>query len=318
MGRFVIRVAVFLGIMLIVFKLVEAFVNAGLRSSQAHYYHDIELAHGGNMTPDIAVLGSSRTFVHYDPDIIEDSTGLSCYNLGIDGGCQTMQFAVWKNVINNNPTPKVVVQNVEFLSFGKRKNLFDKERYLPYLGLDYFYEPLSLIDSALWQDRYVPFFRYHGHWELIQDALRSWAGKEPLRPYKQNRGHLYKEQDFQGEEVINDFPLQPEDMELGKRLMGELIADCEASNSSLILLYAPEYTGGNNTPNAQVEEMVAFFQEVSKAHDLVEFWDLRDMEISADKQYFADRYHLNITGAKVFSSEVGHRLNKFIEAKGIN
>lgn len=313
MNRFLVRISVFVLATLGLLKLIELAISDQLRASQEYYYADFERAYNGELKSEIVVLGSSRAFVHYDPSIIEDSTSLSCYNLAIDGGCQSMQFAIWKNLILNNELPKVVVQNVEYLSFGKRKTLFEKERYLPYLHEPYFYEPLSLIDTNLWQDRFVPVFRYHGQWKLIKDAIGAFLGYPPRHPYDLNKGHRYKNQAFEGQEEINDFPLDPSDFELGKRLLNELVNDCKQNGMQLILCYAPEFNSGTNAANEQVDAVVDFYIEVALENEHVVFWDMRNMDLRNDKAFFADNYHLNEHGARLFSKEFSGRLRQHLD-----
>ncbi|MFT5278397.1 MAG: hypothetical protein ACI9P8_000022 [Bacteroidia bacterium] len=312
MGRFLFRISVFILATLGLLKVIELAVSDQLRASEEYYYADFERAHNGELKSDIVVLGSSRAFVHYDPAIIEDSTSLSCYNLAIDGGCQSMQFAIWKNLILNNELPKVVVQNVEYLSFGKRKTLFEKERYLPYLHESYFFEPLSLIDTKLWQDRYIPMYRYHGQWKLIKDAIGAFLDHAPRNPYDLYKGHKYKNQDFTGEEKINNFPLDASDFKLGKTLLSELLNDCKLNDVDLVLCYSPEFDNGANAPNHQVNDIVAFYTEVASQHEHVVFWDMRNMDLRADKKFFADNYHLNEQGAKLFSKEFSGRLRQHL------
>ena len=313
MNRFFVRISVFVLATLGLLKVIEVAISNQLRGSEEYYYADFERAYNGELKSDIVVLGSSRAFVHYDPAIIEDSTSLSCYNLAIDGGCQSMQFAIWKNLILNNELPKVVVQNVEYLSFGKRKTLFEKERYLPYLHKPYFYKPLSLIDTKLWQDRFVPMFRYHGQWKLIKDAIGALLGRAPRFPYDLYKGHRYKNQAFEGQEEVNDFPLDPSDFELGKRLLNELVNDCQQNGIDLILCYAPEYNSGENVVNDQVDDIVEFYIKIASQNQHVVFWDMRNMDLSTDKTFFADNYHLNEKGATLFSKEFAGRLRGHLD-----
>lgn len=311
MKRFVIRISVFIAAMLCILKVIEMSVSHGLMYSGSYPYNDIMASYSGDMEVDIAILGSSRAFVHYDPSIIQDSTGMSCYNLSIDGGCQTMQFAIWKNLIQHNPAPRIVVQNVEYVSFGKRKTLYEKERYLPFIDQPQFYDHLILIDPTLWQDRYVPMFRYHGHWELIKDAANYYRGMDPRLPYDLNNGHRYVDSEFSGPEEINDYPLDNEDLELGKKLLLQMVSDCKTSGSHLILTYAPEFDNGKNPDNPILEEIIQLYHRVATENSHVSFWDMRDSPISSDKDFFADNYHMNEAGARIFSQEFAHRLKLF-------
>ena len=61
-----------------------------------------------NVTADIIILGSSRAVHHYVPTIIEDSTGLSCYNCAYDNQGIINMYGRYK-MIAKRKKPKYVI-----------------------------------------------------------------------------------------------------------------------------------------------------------------------------------------------------------------
>ena len=66
---------------------------------------------------DIIVFGFSCAFHHYIPSIIEDSTGLTCYNAGLDGRNIYYHNPILK-VLLSNFTPKGIITNITNSDFA--------------------------------------------------------------------------------------------------------------------------------------------------------------------------------------------------------
>ena len=60
---------------------------------------------------DVLVFGSSRAFHHYNPIIIEDSLGKSCYNCGQDGNGSILNYGRYQ-LICQRYSPKLVIYDV--------------------------------------------------------------------------------------------------------------------------------------------------------------------------------------------------------------
>lgn len=69
---------------------------------------------------DIIVFGSSSASHHYDPKILEDSLGLSCYNAGLDGRNIYYHTAVLK-VMLKRFQPSVIIFDISSLDFSVNK-----------------------------------------------------------------------------------------------------------------------------------------------------------------------------------------------------
>lgn len=60
---------------------------------------------------DILVFGSSRAIHHYNPEMISDSTGMTCYNCGQDGNGIILNHARLK-IITERYAPKYIIYDV--------------------------------------------------------------------------------------------------------------------------------------------------------------------------------------------------------------
>ena len=60
---------------------------------------------------DAYIFGASRASHHYDPSIIEDKLGLSCFNAGDDGKNATYQLGILQMLLKKH-TPKLIVYEI--------------------------------------------------------------------------------------------------------------------------------------------------------------------------------------------------------------
>lgn len=64
------------------------------------------------MKDQCVVFGSSRGMHHYDPNIISNSLGLSCWNCSLDGNGIILMYGRYK-MLSARYTPKLIVYDVQ-------------------------------------------------------------------------------------------------------------------------------------------------------------------------------------------------------------
>lgn len=92
------------------------------------------------MKDECIIFGSSRGMHHYDPNIISDSLGMSCWNCSLDGNGIILMYGRYK-MLSARYTPKVLIYDV-CTSFDLIAG--DNHTYLG--GLRYYYDEPS-VDS---------------------------------------------------------------------------------------------------------------------------------------------------------------------------
>ena len=86
------------------------------------------------MKDECIVFGSSRGMHHYDPNIIADSLGMSCWNCSLDGNGIILMYGRYK-MLSARYTPKMLIYDVQ-TSFDLLEN--DNHKYLR--NLRYYYD----------------------------------------------------------------------------------------------------------------------------------------------------------------------------------
>ena len=141
MKRFVSRLLAFLVLMFIVdrgFGLTMEYLQTHAKGGYiGHHNYILHQA-----KEDILIFGSSRAIHHYNPQILSDSLGMSCYNCGQDGNGIILFYAWWQ-MMKGRHCPKVIIYDVTpgfDLIAGD-----DNHRYLGWLRSEYENESVKEI-----------------------------------------------------------------------------------------------------------------------------------------------------------------------------
>lgn len=133
MKKFLLQIVLFLAILYIIDRVAGYTFSYMSRHSKGGYVkHHNYITDGVN--EDLLIFGSSRAIHHYNPQIIEDSLHLSCYNCGQDGNGILLYYGWWQ-IIKEHYLPKVIIYDVTTsfdLTVGE-----DNHKYLGWLKESY-------------------------------------------------------------------------------------------------------------------------------------------------------------------------------------
>jgi hypothetical protein len=265
---------------------------------------------GGKVNAEIVISGSSRALTHYESEIIEKITGFSTFNIGRNGAQTDMQLAYLKAYLNNNAKPKLVIHNLDLFSFQTSKEIFDPAQYMPYLDQTPIYDAIRKIYPDAWKWKYLPLYGY-----VAEDMRFSWLqGLKALLGINPQEDQIQGFQprftswtgDFEKFRASHPDGVLTEMETQGVREIEELIELCRQQDVKVLLVYSPEYHEmqllERNRP-----EIFQKIREICEKYN-VPLWDYSDSPISLDRGWFYNSQHLNAQGARVFSSELAHRL----------
>jgi hypothetical protein len=309
------RIVLFFTVVVVTAYALDATISRGLKQIQTSKFGSLNRVMSGAVDAEIVINGSSRALVHYDPRIIQQVTGYSAYNLGMNGVLIDVQLAVLKSYLQRNSKPKIIIQNLESFTFKTTKpgEIYDPAAYLPYLKDEVLYSALRAIDPAVWKWRHIPLYGY-----VVEDMTFTWAWG-----LLGNFGHMGRENYFQGFNPRHlrwtmDFdqfrtnigvtgvvdPIESS----GVELVAELIRHSTEAGIRLILVYSPVY----HEMQALEKNRPAIFAEFERLarEGGVEFWDYSQHSLTREKEYFYNSQHLNANGAHLFSQALALRLKQ--------
>jgi hypothetical protein len=305
--RAVVRLLMFLFLTLATFVVTNNLVDRGLRAIKTSSFGVFNGIVNGQINAAIIISGSSRALNNFDPRVIQGQTGLTTFNIGINGSQTDMQLAVFKTYLRHNAKPSLLIHSLDSFAFVTSRAEGGVEapgQYLPYLNEDDIYQALSAIDDNTWKARYLPLYGYavdmNFTWLTGMGGLLSW---NPLEDryfgFSPRHAHWTSEFDrFRADRPDGiRFEIEPE----GVRGFEELMGLCKDLGIRVLLVYSPVYYEMQALENNR-NEIFRRFREIAQRYDAA-LWDYSRSPISFGKDYFVNSQHLNAEGAAAFSAD---------------
>lgn len=257
-----------------------------------------------SITDDIIIMGSSRAIHHYDPRILEDSLGLSCYNCGRDGNGILFSYGQYR-LFRDRHTPRLLICDVHF-PFDIADNR-DNDKYLGWLR--YFYDRdgidslfIAVDPSEKWKMMSL-MRRYNEKFiQIASDMVHPLQGD--IKGYRPLEGMIdYKLGDEEKEAKKKTFKYDSLKMIYWRRL----IRDCKARGTQVVLAVSPIYDSGD-------EENFSMIRNLAEQENVPFLYHYADSAFVQNRKYFKDRVHLNRQGAERYTRELAAEIrNSFIK-----
>jgi hypothetical protein len=310
----VARIACFFAMIALLVCVTDAAITSGLRRVKTSFFGISNRIMEGKINAQIVITGSSRASVQYDPRRIQEATGRSAFNLGLNGSQTDMQVAVLKTYLEHNRRPDLVVQNLDAFSFVTTHEVFDFAQYIPYLYDKETYEPLRRIKPNVWKSRYLPLYGY-----VVEDMNFSWItglkgffGWSPREDCFLGFNPRWKEWtgEFERFKAANPAGVRFEIEPAGIRDLEDLVDTCQRRGIQLIFVYSPEYSEMQSLTSNR-SEIFGLFHELARRRD-VPLWDYSNWTDAGNRTLFYNSQHLNARGAEIFSADVANRLKEYL------
>lgn len=289
--KFIIVIISFFGLLIIADRIVvriedRLYSTKDNKINYAAYSKDVK---------DIVILGSSRASHHYVPQIIEDSLGMSCMNLGTDGQGILYNYSLFHMLIQNN-TPKVVIY--EFGGFDWEEE--GESTFSRLEALAPVYGQYDAVDSLI--NRVSPkypklisilnTYRYNTRIHNVFVKTHQTSNRNGYLPlYGTNNGF-----------VIDNKENTSTISEIKVKYIMRLIKECKENNVLLVFATSPSL---KHSKNLQAREIME-----SLLDDNEHFLDY--LNITNDRNLFKDATHMNNDGAGWYTSLFARDLKKIL------
>jgi hypothetical protein len=114
----------------------------------------------GTIQADILVQGPSMVAYGIDPRVIEEKTGKTAYNLGIDNSVIDEHIALYDLYLKYNKKPSLILMGITPYGFSKGWGVFHSYLYTPYLQDPDIAALVKREDSKLYTFRNFPLLRH--------------------------------------------------------------------------------------------------------------------------------------------------------------
>ena len=248
----------------------------------------------------VLVFGSSRSVHHYDPQVLADSLGVPCYNCGQDGMGIITFYGRFK-LLTARYTPRLIIYDVT-TDFDLRRN--DNVTYLTWLK-PYYNRPG--IDSIFWHVEPTErvkmlsnMFRYNGKALQIitdnkpgddnDDALKGFVPLDGIMTYDKEEDATKTQVDFDPVKLY---------------YISRLVKDCSAKGIRLVFAISPLYNSIK-----QPDAYLADFLTLARKQTVPVINHYYDTRFATNKNLFQDTYHMNRSGAEIYTSILAHEIKQ--------
>lgn len=297
MKLFIKRILIFSFIFFVIEKGVWFLLQ---ETPKRQYDKRLELMLQGKINKDIIVLGSSRGAGNILTGQLEQETGLTAYNLSYQGSHVEFHKFILATLLKFNKSPKYVLLSIDDSSqFTDEPSLnYREDVVLPLTK--YHYINHELVKQNINSPLSYAFFlaRYNKFHSLFRDAFVNT--RNPIDSYG-SMGILKKN------DVTLDYNNQVEDynpkFEKESRLRAYTTIQklCELHKIKLVFVFSPSFSSFDSC-------FYTRFKKLAQPEQRIFIYDTTN-SIYKNQNYFYDKSHLFISGAKVFTSE----LSKFVK-----
>jgi hypothetical protein len=258
-------------------------------------------------TADVLIFGSSRANHHYDPNVFEKRFNLTYYNVGRDGNYMLYHTAVLKGVLKRY-SPKIVILDLNGREFQKKDNGFDYlSSLLPYYKAHPEMRSIIELKSRFEKVKMLSFI-YPYNSSMFTIAVGNTEFNKKRRGDIQ--GYVPLTKVWNGTIQIDSSWTNYEIDSIKVKAYETFIKNCIQSKVELYIVCSPYYIKFNHS-----DISVKLGQEIAKRNS-IEFFDYsNDTTFTNNSKLFADKAHLNETGAKVFSNLLINSIGKTNESE---
>jgi len=247
---------------------------------------------------DILIFGSSRAFHHYNPIIISDSLGLSCYNCGQDGNGSILNYGRYQ-LICQRYHPKVLIYDI-IPSFDLLVGE-DNHKYLghlrPYYDRKGIPEVFESVDNTEKYKMMSQMYRYNSRFiQIISDNIHPMQseGIKGFRP-------IDEEMDTMKVSKRSKEIKAPVYDSLKIAYVNKIVE--ESQDTRVIFVVSPYWNGCDTTSLAPVKAICK-----QRSIPFVDFSN--NPKYVHHNEFFKDGFHLNARGADEFTRDLISELRK--------
>lgn len=269
----------------------------------------LEYALRGGGGEDLAVLGASRAAHHYVPSIIEDGSGLSVFNYGMDGRNIYNHYVVAELLFaDSTKRPSIIVLEIASIDINDSPGHNGEKLSNLYVLYNNNKAVRELIDTVTPEKRFaLKFFNLYRYNSSLLGYLRVAISKEKNDFGNKGYKPLTSEWKKEPESRLNKKSKFDPTKEVYLR---RLIEDCLNYNVKLFVFNSPEYY--NIEDPRPWENKI---KDICDGYDVPFFNHAYDSLFLSHREWFNEPFHLNDIGAKIYSKIVVQDINPHISSK---
>jgi len=303
MKKFILHIVIFGTIVLGLTFVADYVISKNLRKSTTRMLIGWNEIYSGNLCNEIVIMGSSKAWVQYSPQILDSILGIDSYNLGIDGSPINRQIIKYDTYRRFNAKPKIIIQDINMWAMGIRSG-YEREQFFPYFSDDSLRTEISKYEKFGIFEKYFPVYRYIGYIDLI---LAGFGKKVLQDKIILKKGYFGSDAIWDGSKLAKQTEINYTQNSLALSLFDKYLAKAKLENIKVIFVYAPQYIEATKKIK-NIEGMYAMYDSIAQKYN-IPILDYNYDPISYDTIYFYNATHLNRKGAELFSAKLAHDID---------
>jgi len=302
MRHFLIKLTTFSLAVYVLLWIADYYVCSGLLNMEDYRFQDYSSMLEGGMENDVVIMGNSRGKSHFDTRIIDSLCDVSSFSIGIGGYPLNVQLAKLKLYLEHNDKPKVIIQNVDYVTFGLMDDVrhqHQSEQFFPLIYDRAMRRELRRLGYGF-LDLYVPMYRMYGYQMVIKNGLLEASHLKHYVSRPAYKGFRPEDGPWDGEGLAEMKKTKVSVPQKGKELMNEYLSFCRDNNIGVILVNSPMYYGAIEKLDGY-EDVQEYFRDLSRIFDIPFLDYTENCAISRDTANFCVSVHMNPQATKEFT-----------------
>lgn len=248
---------------------------------------------------DLLIIGNSRAWVQYSPQILDSILGTNAYNIGIDGSAINRQRARYDIYRYYQPKPKYIILNVEHFTLCGLTMGYEREQFMPYIFYPYIRNRIKEAGEPFsFGELYIPMYRYYMN--NVYDEYTKFD-------YIIKKGYLGQNIQWDGSKLDAVEPYYAQVDSQALNIFIDFLEEMQQDSLQIVLVLAPIYVGATEKV-LNYDEIIELYANIASKFG-IKFLDYSNMPICADTSYFYNATHMNKQGAELFSTRLAHDID---------
>lgn len=275
--------------------------------AESHAYPgDVEVwndIYSDTLHADLVVHGSSRAWMHFDTPMIQDSLGITAYNLGVDGQGFRIQYLRHQEYMDHAPAPKVVLMLADMQNLHPNAELYGMEQFLPFMaGNQRMARCLAHFEGFGPLDFQLPLVRFAGQKDAWRNALLT-SMHDPGRFRRRGYAGMDKEWTMDQDSAEVEWARRVIEVDPELVVLYEaFLQDMADRGITVVLVDPPEFRAFQ--VRVQGREQALEVHRQAAARFGLTYLDYSDHPICLDRSLFYNATHLNRRGATLFTAQL--------------
>lgn len=254
----------------------------------------------------IMVFGSSVAAMQFDPTIIEQHTGLKCYNMGMHGTHFTQYNGLINEYLKYTKKAKLIILVCDIRNFAVDTFLMRPDFYYAHLGKSTVYDALYKVEPyKMFCARFLPGYKltlcdkkfyksivFNAATPQLKNGYEPGKGTWQILTNKDVNTKLYVHKPFYDNFLAT-------------------IAHIQAKGIKVMMIFPPI----NKEGYAMLQEINLIKEHYQQAATIykIPYLDYTQDSLCAYRSMFVNYTHLNIAGANIFNNKIGPQIAQYMQ-----